>query len=257
MRVPILMYHSISDRPAPGFEGLAVSPARFAEQLRFLAAEGYTPITVGRLVRSRSAGTLPDRPVVLTFDDGFADFHHTALPLLVRNEASATLYVVADLVAGTPGRASPESPWRMPIVDWSQLADVAANGIEIGGHSLTHPALDMLPLDEARCEIELCKTRLQDHLGIEVSSFAYPYGFYSRQVRRLVVEAGYESACAVRYDLSSPTDDPFALCRQIVRPATDLAAFAAILRGEAPHRFVDRVRSRGWTFVRHAIRGTL
>ncbi|WP_457796810.1 polysaccharide deacetylase family protein [Methylocystis sp. S23] len=254
MSVPILVYHSVADRAPAGFAPFAVSPRRFDEQLRFLRGEGYGTLTVSELARiRRGGGEAPARTVVLTFDDGFADFHARALPALAKHGFTATLYVVSGAV-GAKSAWIEGAAGRTPMLDWAQLAETARAGVEIGGHGVSHAALDMLSRDEAEAEIFCCKATLEAHLGKRVESFAYPYGLYSRETRRLVAEAGYVSACAVRYANSPRDDDLFALRRQIVRADASLADFAATLRGAAPRRHVDRVRSAGWKFLRSAWR---
>src|SRR5437764_272682 len=98
-RVPILMYHSIADEASRAFRPFAVPPALFADQMAYLAQNGYTPLTVTRLVQTwAGGGELPARPIVLTFDDGFADFHTHALPVLYRYGFTATLYVTTGFI---------------------------------------------------------------------------------------------------------------------------------------------------------------
>src|SRR6266496_2657570 len=92
-KVPILMYHSISDHASPKFKQFTVSPKLFAEHMAYLHQHRYIPITVTQFVNALSNSTLPERPVVLTFDDGFADFYTEALPVLKHYGFAATLYV--------------------------------------------------------------------------------------------------------------------------------------------------------------------
>lgn len=250
---PILMYHSISSGSGRCLRPFMLCPEQFEQHARHLRDNGFVSLTASELVNLRKTGSVPERAVVLTFDDGFADFHRNALPVLMRYGLTATLYVVSGYVGGS-------SRWLAdaqshPLLNWSQLADVRRSGVEIGAHTVSHPALDTLPLAQAKDEIVLSKRELENGLGIEVRSFAYPYGYYSQAVRELVVSAGYISACAVRYAVSHPADDPFALCRQIVRHDTDVAGFAALLSGKPPRlrTLYDRARSTAWTQLRHSL----
>lgn len=124
IRVPILMYHSISDRPNAETRPLAVRPSAFAEQLSYLKENGFTPLTVADLVASlhRNNGrSIPERPVVVTFDDGYADFHSEALPVLERHDFPATVFLTSGWVsdagkdaAGRGGRwpsCRPDPTW--------------------------------------------------------------------------------------------------------------------------------------------------
>lgn len=256
--VPILMYHSISDQAAPGFRRFTVTPRAFAEQMDYLAEHGNRPVTVTQLAEAiRGAGEpLPAHPVVLTFDDGFADFHSQALPVLKSNVFTATLYVCTAFVGDTGRWLRREGEANRPVLTWEQLGDIAACGIEIGAHGHTHRALDRIPASQALDEIVRPREILGQRLACRISSFAYPFGYYSREVRQFVVWAGYSSACAVRYDMSSTRDDPFALARLIVTRNTDMSGFARLLEGGwMPGMVVRRAGSRLRGLARRALLG--
>jgi peptidoglycan/xylan/chitin deacetylase (PgdA/CDA1 family) len=229
--IPILMYHSISSRAGPRFRKWAVSPERFEEHLAYLAQYNYTPVTVTQLVAARTRGddALPAQPMVITFDDGYADFHENALPALHRHGFGATLYIPTACIGGTCGWLQTEGEAPRPMLTWSQVREIVGTGIECGGHSHTHPRLDAIPSAVARDEIELCKRLLEEHLGRAVASFAYPHGWHTSAIRRMVRAAGYISACAVKNMPSSSTDDPFDLARLVVTADTDVAALADLL----------------------------
>lgn len=250
-RVPILLYHSIARDPAPQHRRFVLSPELFAAHMAYLRSCGYTAITISQLVHAMSTrgARLPERPVAITFDDGLADFYTAALPILTRYGLVATLYVTTGFVghaSGWLGRAA------RPMLTWAQLTEVGASGIECGAHSHTHRQLDTLPLAAARDEIVGCKEILEQRLGQPVVSFAYPHGYYSAAVRRMVQQAGYTSACAVKHAMSTTRDDRFALARIVVAADTNVERFAGLLAGRslpiAPMR--ERVRTRGWRLVR-------
>lgn len=254
--VPILMYHSVAANPPQRLRPYCVHPRRFEDQARHIRKAGYCTLTVSDLVRMRAAGAVPAKSVVLTFDDGFADFHETALPILIQQGLTATLYTVAGHIGGTSGWLEDEKCRSLPMLTWSQLREIAKAGIEIGAHTMSHPPLDTVRPTHARIEIVQSKRSLEDGLGSAVASFAYPYGYLSNAVRDLVMAAGYTSACAVRYATSSPRDDPFALPRHIVRHDADGPDFDALLAGRpAPLRtFYDRARSTTWTCMRQTLK---
>ena len=117
MTVPVLMYHSVAADPADAARGLSVHPDRFAAQLDLLAAEGFTTLTFGELAAVRRGEVAaPERPIVLTFDDGYADFHREALPRLVRARARATVFVTTGWLddAGRRGRRPAAGPDARP-----------------------------------------------------------------------------------------------------------------------------------------------
>lgn len=255
-RIPILMYHSISSESGERFRQFAMSPERFAQHLAYLQSHSYTPITVSRYVEliSGGGGDLPDRPVVLTFDDGFADFYTDALPELRRHDFVATLYVATDYVGGTSLWLGREGEAERSMLSWSQLREIAENGIECGAHTCSHPQLDVLPDAAIMKEVVECKVLLEDRLGRRICTFAYPFGFQTERVRRMVRAAGYTSACAVAYAMSSPRDDRFALSRLIVTGDMSIDRFARLLAGHGSPLVpaYRRIRAKTWQIVRRA-----
>lgn len=247
------MYHSISSHASPRFKPFTVPPEAFEAQLAYLAEQSYTPITISGLVAAMDGQvTLPTRPVVLTFDDGFADFYSTALPALRQHQFAATLYIVTGYVGQTSRWLQFEGEANRPMLTWQQIAEVHANGIECGAHTHTHPKLDSVSILQARSEVQESGAQLQHHLKTEKLSFCYPFGYYSSTVRRLVQEAGYTSATATRRMLSSLGDDRFALSRLIVVHDLTLRQFAQLLSGQpgpGNHRR-DRAKTYVWQIVR-------
>jgi peptidoglycan/xylan/chitin deacetylase (PgdA/CDA1 family) len=139
------------------------------------------------------------------------------------------------------------------MLDWSQLPGLRDAGVEIGGHSVTHPHLDTLSRARAREEVGGCKRELEDALGEAVPTFAYPHGYSGPRVRRAVREAGYRGACGVKDAFSSPGDDMFSLARLMIRAGTSAEQVAGWLdrRGAPPPPRGESLRTRGWRAYRH------
>lgn len=231
--VPILMYHAVTDAPTERCRPLAVRPHDFADQLAYLRDQGFTALTASQLADLRRGGdarAMPERPVVLTFDDGYADFHTAALPALQRYGFTATLFVATDWLAGGAGSAGSQAA-PGPMLTWSQVEEVAAAGIEIGGHTHTHPQLDQLPEAAVRSEVTDSKKLLEDRVQQPVASLAYPYGYSDARVRQVVRETGYISAWAVSNVLPRPDHDPFALPRLTMNHATTPEQFRDVVHG--------------------------
>jgi peptidoglycan/xylan/chitin deacetylase (PgdA/CDA1 family) len=228
-----------------------VRPRNFAEHVRWLADSGYAGVTVDQLLRA-DIGRLPDRTVVLTFDDGFADFLHTALPILQRAGLPATLYMTTGLLTGSPS-ARRRVPGR--TLDAPGLRAVAAAGVQVGAHSHTHPQLDILPAARTWSEIVGSRAVLEDTLGGPVSSFAYPYGYSSPAVRRAVAKAGFASAVRVGNARTHAADDRYALARVMVERGYGLDWLAGIVSGSSaplsPRR--ERLRTRAWRVYRRGV----
>jgi peptidoglycan/xylan/chitin deacetylase (PgdA/CDA1 family) len=229
-RLPILMYHSVSTAAAPGFARFAMSPANFAAHMAFLAGAGFHSVTLAAAMAATDRRqSLPERAVALTFDDGFADFHTTALPILTEHHLSATLYVTTGYVGGTGRWLVDCDEQDRPMMGWSQLREVAAAGVEIGAHSHTHPQLDRLSAVRLATEIRRPKDLLEDQLAAAVTSFAYPFGYWDGATRRAVAAAGYDSACGVGELPARLDGGRLALPRLTVDAGTSLAQLEVLL----------------------------
>lgn len=241
--VPILMYHSVARRANPAYDRWCVSPQRFREQMSVLAARGYRVMTTGDFVaRRRSVASLTGRSVVLTFDDGLRDFLTGAFPILGEFGFPATLYVVAGLVGETSRWLAPLGEGHRPMLDADELRLLARSGIEIGGHTMSHPELDVLCPAAARAEIAESRRLLEGFLGAPVTSFAYPHGYSSRVTRRIVAEAGFRSAVRVRHAHSDLDESEFGLSRLIVTEDLDPERFIELIEG--PDRLVAPPQDR-------------
>ncbi|WP_406312772.1 polysaccharide deacetylase family protein [Streptosporangium sp. NBC_01639] len=251
IRVPILMYHSVSDHPNDETRPLAVSPGRFADQLGMLRDRGFTPMTLSDLVAGmHRTSAMPDRPVAITFDDGYADFHTEALPVLERFGYPATVFVTSGWVQDS-GPA--EAGRRLaPMLTWSQVREAVSCGVEIGGHSHSHPQLDQLPGGELRNELRTNKAMLEDQIGRPVATMAYPYGYSSARVRREVRKAGYWTACAVANDTVREDDEMLALPRLTVTEQTSMAKFSKAIDGQSLSMIYlkERALTKGYAVVR-------
>jgi peptidoglycan/xylan/chitin deacetylase (PgdA/CDA1 family) len=249
--VPVLMYHAVAARPADAARALSVHPDRLAAQLDLLAEEGFTTITFGELAAvRRGEATSPERPVVLTFDDGYADFHREALPLLARIGARATLFITTGWLDDAGAEAAGRPLDRM--LSWPQVDECDAAGVEIGAHSHSHAQLDQLRDAALRDELVRSRRLLEERLGHEVPHLAYPYGYSSARVRRAVADVGYRSAASVGNFVAAPGADVHAVPRLTVARDTDLETFRRVVHGERHGRIYwkERTLTAGYLVVR-------
>jgi peptidoglycan/xylan/chitin deacetylase (PgdA/CDA1 family) len=239
--IPVLLYHSVADAPPAGQQQqFTVTPARFAEHVAMISASGRRAMTISELASALSGRrALPERPVAVTFDDGFDDTP-PAVSRLWAAGISSTVYVTTGNI-GTPRGISPGG-----------LAALVDTGAELGAHTVSHPHLDELPARAAASEIGDSRRQLEEHLGSTVATFAYPHGDHGRRVRAAVIAAGFTSAAAVKNALSHRGDDPFAIARWTVMHDTSTEQLARILAGDgAPLAWArERYRTRAYREAR-------
>lgn len=218
------------------FRRFTLNPLLFAAHMAYLAREGYRTCTVSEFVglRRSGCGELPEKTVLLTFDDAFADFYTAALPILRQHALAATLYIPTRYVGASSRWLRAEGETDRSMLTWAQLREIASSGVECAAHSHTHPQLDRIPARQVAEEVFRPKQVLEDRLQIPVGSFAYPFGYYNRFVRQAVEDAGYSSACAVNDLTSTARDDDLLLPRLTVSAVTDVSALTRLLEGRKP-----------------------
>jgi peptidoglycan/xylan/chitin deacetylase (PgdA/CDA1 family) len=227
----ILMYHAV-DRPQSSVEAaLCCDPETFAAQMDYLDRHGYAVVPLARLVRAaRAEDDLPDRSVVVTLDDGLNCTCETALPILERRGFPATVFVVSGLLGRTNEWLHTAGFPKRSMLSVAGLRRLAAAGLDVGSHTVSHPWLSKLPANVARAEVRDSKARLEDIIGRPVVHFAYPYGDYTAAVRDFVVEAGYVAACSTRWGRHHAKKQLFALRRVEINGQDSLLQFAVKLR---------------------------
>ncbi len=198
--VPILMYHVIHTAPEGAANpGLFVPPRELRAEVRWLAHNGYTAVTLTDVFDAWHNGAkIPAHPIVLSFDDGTRDQHDTAAPILARY--------------GWPGELNLpiESLNEHEMTD-AMVEQMLGEGWELASHSRTHP--DLTTVDEAALKDEVSGSRhaLQRRFGVPVDFFCYPSGRYDDATIAAVKAAGYEGATTTKPGLAAPTDDPYEL----------------------------------------------
>jgi len=182
--VPILTWHSIGGAT----DEFSVSEAAFAAQLDALQRAGFHTVSFRQWLEHEDRGApLPDKPVLLTFDDGYQDAMTAALPALRARGMRATFFLVSRWVGGaaTAGRRS---------LTWDEARALLAAGMEIGSHGATHRRLPELGEAQALEELTASKRELESRLGTRVEVFAYPFNASRHRLRGVVQRAGYRAA---------------------------------------------------------------
>lgn len=223
-RVTVLMYHMISDPITKRDRRFCCPPKRFRSHLDYLKRSGLAVVGLERVHQHLCGNELDSDAVAITFDDGYLDNYENAFPLLREFGYPATIF----LVAGTMGKTNQWMENRgfaeRPMMNWDAAVEIANAGIELGAHTITHPHLTELRIEEAREEIRGSATLIARHTGSNVNQFAYPYGEYNTSVRDVVEGAGYRLACSTRSGFNIVGADAFEIRRLEVMGSDDARA---------------------------------
>lgn len=195
----ILMYHHIGPfTDVTRQHHVYCDVNQFAAQMAYLDRSSLSVISMDRAIESLTGrAPLERRSVVLTFDDGFQNFHDFAWPILKKHDFPATLYAISDYLGLRQDWPDLPAYGTGRFMNAATLRTLADDGLCVGGHTATHPHLNQLPPARRDAEIRDAKKRLEDTLGREVRHFAYPFGAYDEDARDRVAEAGYVSAVRV------------------------------------------------------------
>jgi peptidoglycan/xylan/chitin deacetylase (PgdA/CDA1 family) len=220
---PILLYHRVSNRaPASRY---AVRVETFRAQMIILANAGFQTITVSQLADIiRNGGYMPEKTIVITFDDGFLDVYENAFPILQEFGFTATFYVITGTL---------DSDKSYGYAQKSQLEDLMTAGWEIASHSISHTNLKTA-YSGHRNEMENSKFMLEEMLGVPIRSFAYPFAAADQRTRDRAREFGYESAVGVGLGALHTSDDLYFLSRREVYNNTSLNEFQRLLITPTP-----------------------
>ncbi len=226
-RPTILAYHAIANL-AHDPNGTATSPKRFRSQMSYLRRHNLLGVSIRELRRAMEAGEDVRRLVGLTFDDGSADFLHTALPVLEEMGFFATVYVVAGMIGRENGWEHVYEPRpRLRLLTAAELREVAKRGMEVGSHTMTHRRLSELDWQAVEREVEKSRRVLGEVLGEAIEGLSYPYGSFSDTAIEAARRAGYTYACAWNVE---PTWRRFCLPRVPVSEKDGLCKFAMKIR---------------------------
>lgn len=214
----ILMYHGIDDVAGP----TSVPPQVFADQMSALAASGRTVLSMDDWIASRDP-----EAVVITFDDALTSFAEAAWPVLKHHGFPAMVYVATGHVGGHDGW---DGGAGRPILPWSELQALARDGVDFGGHSVSHPHLTRLSPADLSIEVTGCKTELEHRLGQKVRHFAPPYGASNDQVRDSIARH-WDSAVGTRLAQAENRGNCYDLPRLEMLYFKDIARWKAHLAG--------------------------
>jgi len=268
LRIPILMYHSISEpdgkQKHPYYE-TCTSPQVFAEHMKFLHENDYKVISLDQAVeilkyskniqksqraigpnkftpltflKKRSGTNLigakqlnqPEKYVVLTFDDGFRNFYTDAFPILKEYNFPATVFLPTDFIGTEKNKLRGKEH-----LTWGQVSELSDSGINFGSHTVTHPELSNLSNKDIEYEIKQSKKTIEYKLGKAINTFSYPFKFpeekkvFVKNLREILIKHEYRHGVSTRIGTTSKSDDIYFMKRIPINTGDDSTLFQAKL----------------------------
>jgi peptidoglycan/xylan/chitin deacetylase (PgdA/CDA1 family) len=228
MTVPILVYHYFGEsrRAQTGIkeEDVAfITPVSlFRDHLAWLTAHGFQAVSFEMILQARRGERqLPDRPVVITIDDGHRSVADLAAKVLQEFRFPAELFVIPQWV-GNPG-----------FLHWQELRELGTVDIAIQSHGLSHRLLNRLSETGIEQELAESKRQIEDHVGLPVTALAVPMGGYPASIRKLALATGYRIVCTSYYGLADPAADLYRLPRIMMRdPYDSIEKLSALVSGK-------------------------
>ena len=233
--IPILMYHSISEEDETkvhAYYRTSTSPQVFTQHMQHLRDLGYRTIALADAARLLQNGRVTKKYVVVTFDDGYADFYNHAFPELSRHGFTATMFLPTGYIGSHPIQFKGKN-----CLTWSQVRELRKHGMCFGSHTVSHPRLSTLDPSSVKSEIANSKQVIEENLGESVDSFAYPFAFpennkpFIQVLRNILAESRYRQGVSTSIGTARPQEDPYFLRRLPVNSSDDISLFRAKLQG--------------------------
>ena len=207
--LPILTFHTLDDQSS----NVSFSPRVFRRGMARLSKEGYRTINLLEAIDFLRQGIpLPERSLVITFDDGYQTVYDEAFPILQRYSLSATVFLTVGERGTTSAAGLLPSLKGRSMLTWNHIREMHQWGITFGAHTLTHPDLTRRSLDQTESEIYDSKSIIEDALSSPVTCFAYPYGRYDARIRELARQH-FLCACSDQFGLVTARSDLYSLER--------------------------------------------
>jgi peptidoglycan/xylan/chitin deacetylase (PgdA/CDA1 family) len=222
--VPVLMYHSVADTPN---NPIIISPAKLDQEMKYLKDNGYYTISLDDLYAYFTNNTpIPQKSVVLTFDDGYKDNYTAMFPIMKKYGFRATVFVITAYIDKLPGYLTSQ-----------QLKDMQAYGIDIESHTVNHKPLKELPKDQQLQELTQSKAFIETLLNKKVNYIAYPDGSYNKDTVECAEEAGYTMAFTTDGRWSMKKNGLLTLDRDYIGSQFDMS------------KFIDRITNPNYKFT--------
>jgi peptidoglycan/xylan/chitin deacetylase (PgdA/CDA1 family) len=216
--IPVLTYHRVVDQePKDSKYNVYVTQKRLEGQMRALNAWGFEVITFGDLMTRK----IEKKPIILSFDDGYEDNYLHLFPLLKQYNMKAVIYLLGNRKHKNNFWDIPKGEPAAPLLKEKQILEMSESGlVEFGAHSMNHAKLTDLKPEEIRKEVEGARKSLESFLKKPVYSFAYPYGAYNEEIKKITAGAGYPFGIAVNGRYTRFGDDLMEIRRVHMFPHT-------------------------------------
>jgi len=231
-QIPILMYHEVTTEDKleqvcnKTQRTFVLTLSQFEAQMKWLAKAGYSTISlydVVNIIQNENSVQLPNKPIIITFDDGYEGNYLYALPILKQFGFTAVFFIVVNRI-GTPY-----------MMDWWQLKQLVSSGMSIQSHTMTHPLLGKLDRDGVAYELKESKQELQNKLQIGVDFVSLPYGSYNEFYKDIAIEAGYQGGCSSKIGLFDSFCDRYLINRITLNSKYSLDEFKQIAEGRTDY----------------------
>ena len=200
LKIPIFIYHSVRPhipRESKRQDEYDITPELLEKQLAYLKQNGFTAITLDELAGDIAAGTTfpHQKPIVLTFDDGWRNQYRYAFPLLKKYHLTATFYIYTNPIG------------KKHYLSWDEIKEMDKAGMTIADHTLSHPYFKTISLEQIKTEVTESKKILEQELGKPVLHFASPFGYSNEAIRGILKDAGYKTARTTYKGIYHTKDD--------------------------------------------------
>ncbi len=228
--IPILIYHRVITKVSSIYD---YTPEQIEEHLRYFKENGYTPLTAIQLVEMmENSEELPEKPIVLTFDDGHKSHYTKVFPLLKKYGYKATFFVYTDVIAEKSEKQ----------LTWDELRIMGREGMDIQSHTKSHPHLTQAKTNEnpqiylkrLTSEIYDSKQIIEKKLQSKVNLLAYPYGWYNKDIETIAVQARYRGIFTVNWGVNLPTQNPLRIRRRVMENTMGIADLNYLLTAYQP-----------------------
>ena len=252
IKIPILMYHDIElgnpeyDRTEIEDRPYVLPEPQFEEQMKFLSEQGYRTVSLVDFVSHvKSNNPLPEKSVIITFDDGHISNYLKACPILKKYGFKAVFFIVAGFVG------------RKGMLTWDQIRDMVNNGMEIGSHTLTHSPPIKLSDKELEYELKESKRILEEHLGQEIKWLSSPTGYYNKIIQSIAKNTGYEAVCIGKFGRNGGNSNIFALKRIPIKRNFPFYFFKSLIEWRTIPVFYLKVSENFRALLRKALGVTI